>query len=688
VSQTLHAATPDLANIELTILDSNEKPIENAEVVLHQWMGKKYGDSVGTGTTDVSGKALLPNVPAEVYSNIVVKAPGYAPSTQSVELIPGESRKLTHHLFPPVDAIVRFEDESGTPVAGVMTGDIEFKQRTGESVYARFGEEETLSWKIAPSDSSGIMLIQNVPSGSQMSLKAIHPNFLPPKNIEGIAADGLIATAKLQRGGTRLDLQIVDYAGNPFLDHSRPIEALYSPREGRAGFVRFKFQPVDGRYSFHLPSQVFDQLSFTCEGFVVSPHLARLDDSEKHLIDFSDGTEHALTIILRPKLKAKGRVLFREPPSSGRFEITSTTSNLRVVDSRDSKVSLSQLRSESVGNAETDKDGYFEIDVVEGVNRVFVSEDGYYSIPFERSLEVSSTSINTIDDIQVERIPIFRGKVHDESGKSLAKAIVRTQTKLWFSHEQTVTDENGDFELKIRFLPYDHENETQVQAFGLIAFDPRSLQAGSIDIDLSHGASDVFQSLTIQTSERPIEWASEQNGRNEGQLALYADRAAADREEFKAGAIGGSVPELGNGTWLNTTATSLADFHGKFVLLDFWFVGCGPCEREFPFLKSLQDIYGEDNFTIVSIHSGDQGVDSVRQYCEKRKMDFPIFVDGPTEEIRKLFKPFGLISFPHYILLDPDGKIVFNDALQEKNSLREEKFEIIREHLWRAGNLR
>ena len=49
----------------------------------------------------------------------------------------------------------------------------------------------------------------------------------------------------------------------------------------------------------------------------------------------------------------------------------------------------------------------------------------------------------------------------------------------------------------------------------------------------------------------------------------------------------------------------LADFKGKYMLLDFWSSGCGPCIMALPEMKEIQEQY-KDRLTIISLSSDTQ----------------------------------------------------------------------------------
>jgi len=98
---------------------------------------------------------------------------------------------------------------------------------------------------------------------------------------------------------------------------------------------------------------------------------------------------------------------------------------------------------------------------------------------------------------------------------------------------------------------------------------------------------------------------------------------------------------------------SLADFRGKWLILDFWTRYCSVCIKSFPKVDELSKQFQDDVvFMLVGRNDGKYYQGSIEIYEKVQKkfqLDLP-FVFAPD-----LFERFGVSSVPHIIWIDPNG---------------------------------
>lgn len=101
---------------------------------------------------------------------------------------------------------------------------------------------------------------------------------------------------------------------------------------------------------------------------------------------------------------------------------------------------------------------------------------------------------------------------------------------------------------------------------------------------------------------------------------------------------------------------------GKYVLLDFWFSGCAPCEGEIPHLKEVYEHYKNKDFTIVSI-SADVEQSTWLETLQKHAMPWTQLRDQTSKGIvdAKVCTDFNVVGFPTLLLLDKEGRFMKTD---------------------------
>jgi peroxiredoxin len=100
-------------------------------------------------------------------------------------------------------------------------------------------------------------------------------------------------------------------------------------------------------------------------------------------------------------------------------------------------------------------------------------------------------------------------------------------------------------------------------------------------------------------------------------------------------------------------ATSLTDFRGKYVLLNFWASWCGPCRDETPDLELLYEQQPGDRLVILGINQQEQP-DAARKFADDFGVSYPMALDRSGEVSSAYGVGRGL---PMSFLVAPDGVV-------------------------------
>jgi thiol-disulfide isomerase/thioredoxin len=98
----------------------------------------------------------------------------------------------------------------------------------------------------------------------------------------------------------------------------------------------------------------------------------------------------------------------------------------------------------------------------------------------------------------------------------------------------------------------------------------------------------------------------------------------------------------------------LADFRGRFLLVNLWATWCGPCVREMPSLDRLQARLG-DRLSVLAISEDRGGGHAVEPFLAKLGLQrLQIYLD-PENNAQQAFAVRGL---PTSFLIDRDGRML------------------------------
>jgi thiol-disulfide isomerase/thioredoxin len=101
------------------------------------------------------------------------------------------------------------------------------------------------------------------------------------------------------------------------------------------------------------------------------------------------------------------------------------------------------------------------------------------------------------------------------------------------------------------------------------------------------------------------------------------------------------------------TTGTLADYHGKHIVLNFWATWCAPCRKEMPMLSELQTELGGDAFEVVTLATGRNAPPAMKKFFDEIGVDnLPLHRDPQSAIAREM----GVFGLPITVILTPEGQ--------------------------------
>jgi len=110
-----------------------------------------------------------------------------------------------------------------------------------------------------------------------------------------------------------------------------------------------------------------------------------------------------------------------------------------------------------------------------------------------------------------------------------------------------------------------------------------------------------------------------------------------------------STPQLSD---LAGNKINLADYHGKWVIINYWASWCKPCFKEIPQINKFYNAHKDDVVVLGVSYDQASGKD-LQQIVKKMDIQFPTLNQDP----RKQFGIDQIKGLPVTFVVGPDGKL-------------------------------
>lgn len=123
--------------------------------------------------------------------------------------------------------------------------------------------------------------------------------------------------------------------------------------------------------------------------------------------------------------------------------------------------------------------------------------------------------------------------------------------------------------------------------------------------------------------------------------------------------VGDPAPGFAGLTGLPSGTISLADYHGRVLVLNFWATWCPPCIEEAPSFERFAEKVKPLGVAVLGV-SEDTDRKALERFVAEQHLTFPIALDPSPMQLfpeRTVPTRYGTLQLPETYILDRDGRV-------------------------------
>ena len=122
--------------------------------------------------------------------------------------------------------------------------------------------------------------------------------------------------------------------------------------------------------------------------------------------------------------------------------------------------------------------------------------------------------------------------------------------------------------------------------------------------------------------------------------------------EINPPSVGDTAPDF-TLKGINGNTSSLADYKGKVVMVEFWATWCPPCKELTPILEKIHKKYKDKGFIILALVSEDEGEAAIRSFIKEYGITYPVLLAD-----QETMRHYGISSIPVTFIINKEGRVV------------------------------